>query len=378
MVSSGFKTWVEVSKNALENNVQVIRRLAPEKTIMAVVKSNAYGHGLVKTSWLLLKYGANWIGTDSLDEALLLRKVGIKAPILVLGYTGAGQLAVAAYHRVRVTLYDAALLEAAAKLGQRLIWHLKIDTGMSRQGVTLADLPNFITKLKNYPHLHSEGVFTHFANADDLPALTYARKQVANFYETLKTLRASGRIPSIVHAAATPAFFSLPEASFDLIRIGIGFYGLWPSEKFKSSFQSLGLRPALSWKTRVVQIKNIKNGTPVGYGITEKVGRDSTIAVLPVGYYDGCFRGLSSIGSVLISGQRCKILGRISMNLCVADITKVRPAMAKPFCGVWDEVVLIGRQGQEEITAEEIAQKIGTISYEVVARINPLLPRIYV
>ncbi|MDO8495483.1 MAG: alanine racemase [bacterium] len=371
MDRANLKTWIEVSKATLENNVRVIRRLSQGKIIMAVVKSNAYGHGLVETAKLFLKYGADWIGTDNLNEAVALRKAKVKAPILVLGYTPVEALALAVKNKIKLTLYGEEFFKTASPHKRHIDWHLKIDSGMSRQGVLSEDLPVFIQNLKNFPDIKLEGVFTHFANADDIPRLAYARTQLANFHGALAVLEANGINPKIIHAAATPAFFSLPEASFDLIRVGIGFYGLWPSDKFQESFGGFGLEPALSWKTRVVQVKKIKKGTPVGYGITEKVRRDSTIAVLPVGYYDGFFRGLSSIGRVLIHEQSCKILGRVSMNLCVADVSAVSAVK------VWDEAVLIGQSGEEKITPEEIAQKLGTISYEVVSRINPLLPRIY-
>lgn len=365
------KTWVEISKTALENNIRIIKRLAQGKLVMGVTKSNAYGHGLIATSQLFLKHGVDWLGTDNLAEAVALREANVKAPILVLGYTPIGELGLAVRYNLKLTLYGEELLTTPSKFKKNINWHLKIDSGMSRQGVLVNSLPVFLDKLKNYPEIKVEGVLTHFANADDLPDLVYARHQLAQFQMALGMLSARGFSPLLRHAAATPAFFSLPEASFDLVRIGIGFYGLWPSAKFRENFKALGLQPALQWKTRVVQIKKIKTNTPVGYGITERVKKDSTIAVLPVGYYDGYFRGLSSIGRVLINGQSCKILGRISMNLCVADINKTSETK------VWDEVVLIGQSGQESITAEEIAQKLGTISYEVVSRINPLLPRIY-
>ncbi len=366
------KTWVEISKTALENNVRIIKQLAGDKIVLGVAKSNAYGHGLVATSTLFLKYGVDWLGTDNLAEAVALRQAHIKAPILVLGYTPAGELGLAARHNIKLTLYGEEVLATPSKFKGKINWHLKIDSGMSRQGVLVNHLPSFLGKLKNFPEIKVEGVLTHFANADDLPGLVYARYQLAQFKTALDIFSAHGFSRLIRHAAATPAFFSLPEAGFDLVRIGIGFYGLWPSAEFQENFKMLGLRPVLQWKTRVVQIKKIKKNTPVGYGITERVKKDSTIAVLPVGYYDGYFRGLSSIGRVLINGQSCKILGRVSMNLCVADISIV------PVAKVWDEVVLIGRSDQKIITAEEIAQKLGTISYEVVARINPLLPRIYI
>ena len=375
-----YKTWVEVSKKALLNNVEIVRRLLkPGVKLMAVVKSNAYGHGLLETA-KILGSGTTaqrhaplsrsiWLGVDNIDEAILLRISGIKSPVLVMGFTPKERFGEAARHDLRLTLYNKISPGDYAKIK----FHLKIDSGMSRQGVTLADLPRFIKTLPRGTNI--EGVFTHFANADNLQDRSYPDLQFNNFKKALQILEESGINPTIRHVSATTGLLTMPEAQFDMVRIGLALYGLWPSAEFVKKFNpptgGLGLEPTLSWKTRIAQIKKIKKNTPVGYGITERVKKDSTIAVLPVGYYDGYDRGLSSIEEVLISGRRCKVLGRISMNLMVVDVSDVNNPK------VWDEVILIGTQGTEQITAEELAGKIGTIGYEVVSRINPLLPRVY-
>lgn len=372
MKNENLKTWVDISKEAIRYNIETIKRLAQGKIVMGVVKSNAYGHGLVETAKLFLKYGVNWLGVDNVDEAVILRKAKVTAPILVLGYTPVEFFSLAVKHKIKLTLYGEEIFKQASKFKKSVDFHLKIDTGMSRQGVLVSELPVFLNKLKNFPEIKVEGAFTHFANADNLSDPSYARQQFANFREALRIVKSFGITPKIVHAAATTALFALPEASFDMVRVGVAFYGLWPSAQFRERFSSFNLRPALTWKTRIIQIKKIPKNTPVGYGITEKVKKDSTIALLPIGYYDGYFRSLSSVGEVLISGKRCKVLGRISMNLSVVDVSGVGNA------NVGDEVILIGEMGSERVTAEEIAQKLGTISYEVVCRIHPLLPRIYV
>lgn len=368
-IPDNHKTWVEVSKSALGSNTKIIRRLLSEKTkLLAVVKSNAYGHGLAETAKLFCNYDADWLGVDNLDEALLLRQQKIKVPILVMGYTSPERFAEAVKHNLRLTLYN--LDFCPPILNTSPLIHLKIDTGMSRQGITLSDLPMF---LKNLPRgTNVEGVFTHFANADNLRDRSYPNLQLANFKKAMEIFEKHSIKPAISHASATTGLLTMPEAQFDMVRVGIALYGLWPSVEFAKKFKKLGLEPTLSWKTRVVQIKKIKKNTPVGYGITEKVKKDSTIAVLPAGYYDGYDRGLSSLGEVLIGGKRSKVLGRISMNLMVADVSGVNNPK------VWEEVVLIGEQGKETITAEKLANKLGTISYEVVSRINPLLPRFYI
>jgi len=371
MDTKNLKTWVEVSKDALKYNIETIKRLTRGKTVTGVVKSNAYGHGLVETAKLFLKYGVNWLGVDNIEEAVILRKAKVTAPILVLGYTPVALFSLAAKHKIKLTLYGDEIFKQVSKFKKLIDFHLKIDTGMSRQGVLVSDLTQYLSVLKNHSEVKLEGVFTHFANADNLSDPSYPRQQLANFHRALEIIKKIGLTPKIVHAAATTGLFALPEAMFDMVRVGVAFYGLWPSQDFQNRFSSFNLTPALAWKTRIVQIKKIPKNTPVGYGITEKVKKDSTVALLPIGYYDGYFRSLSSVGEVLVSGQRCKVLGRISMNLTVVDINKASGAR------VGDEAVLIGQMGDEQITAEEIAEKLGTISYEVVARINPLLPRVY-
>jgi len=371
MRTRNLKTWVEVSKDALKRNAEIIRKLAQGKIVMGVVKSNAYGHGLVETAKLFLKYGIDWLGVDNIDEAVLLRKSKIKAPILVLGYTPVIFFPLAVKYKIKLTLYGDDIFKQASRFKKAIGFHLKVDTGMSRQGVLTSDLPRYLSELKNHSEVRLEGVFTHFANADNISDLSYAKKQLGDFRKALGIIKESGFNPPIIHTVATTALFALPEADFNLVRIGVALYGLWPSEEFKSRFNSIGLQPALSWKTRIAQVKKIPKEVSVGYGITEKVKKDSVVALLPVGYYDGFFRSLSSIGEVLIAGRRCKILGRISMNLSVVDVSEVKDAK------VWDEAILIGKAKNEQIAAEEIAGKINTISYEIVARINPLLPRIY-
>ncbi len=365
-MSHKYKTWVEISKKALRNNAEVARRLLmPDTKLLAVVKANAYGHGLVETSNLFSNL-TDWFGVDNIDEAVLLRKTGIKMPVLVMGHTSADRFPEAVKHGIRLTIYNS----LPSDISPSLTLHLKVDTGMSRQGVTVLDLPNFLKLLPKNANI--EGVFTHFADADNLKDGSYTGLQLANFKYALEILEKHHIKPKIIHTSATTGLLTMPETQFNMVRLGIALYGLWPSAEFEKKFKKLNLQPALTWKTRVAQIKNIKKGVSVGYGITEKVKRDSIIGVLPVGYYDGYDRFLSSIGEVLVGGKRCKILGRVSMNLMVADISNVKNPK------LWDEVILIGEQDNEHITAEELAEKIGTISYEVVSRINPLLPRVVI
>lgn len=370
MLNQNHKTWVEISRSSIESNVKAIRGLlSPATKLMAVVKSNGYGHGLVGVSKIFSENKVDWFGVDNIDEALQLRNFGITNPILVIGFTDPSRFFDAENNNIKLTIYNKETLPFLAD--KKLGLHLKVDTGMSRQGVMIGDLPDFIKRLPPKPKI--EGLFTHFANADDLNDRSYPNLQLANFRNAILLLEQNNIYPQIKHAAATNATLTMPESHFDMTRIGIAFYGLWSSQSFREKFdKELKLKPVLSWKTRIVQLKNIKKNTPIGYGISESAVKDSKIAILPVGYFDGFDRRLSSIGQVLIEGKRCKVLGKVSMNLSAVDVSNVKGVAHG------SEVVIIGSQNKETITAEEIADKLGTISYEIVARINPILPRIYV
>jgi alanine racemase len=353
---------------------------------MAVVKSNAYGHGLVEVSKLIsthkLEKDRLWFGVDSIDEALKLKKAGIKFPILILGYTEKSRLTEAVRNGFRLTVYNRGTIEELGNVKCQMSnvkcinIHIKVETGTSRQGVLEQDILDFVRLIKKYPHINIEGISTHFANIEDTTDHSYAKLQLERFNNIVSLLaRNKVKIP-IKHTACSAATILFPETHFDMVRVGISLYGHFPSrETFVSSREqkrNVRLIPVLTWKTKIAQIKKIKAGTPVSYGLTERVPQDTQIAILPVGYWDGYDRGLSSIGNVLIAGKRCKVLGRVCMNMTVVDINHLKNVKVE------DEVVLIGKQGEEEITAEETAQKLGTINYEVLTRINPLISRVVV
>lgn len=398
------KTWVEISKKNLLHNVeQFLSLLKPETQFMAVVKSNAYGHGIREVSRILSGYKTDsepirsyplnirsavrehhiWFGVDNLDEAAVVREVAPKSPVLVLGYTQNERLREAAKLGARVTVYNWETVKALKKCRMqnsecRIRVHVKIETGTTRQGIGEDEAVEFIKALKKIRGVEVEGISTHFADSEDLQS-EYALRQLERYNGILKSLeRAKIRMP-IQHTACTAATLRLPQAHGNLVRVGIGLYGMWPSVEVKMQNEEcrtengrIQLKPVLTWKTIVAQVKEVKKGTPISYDLTERVARDSKIAVLPIGYWDGFDRGLSKIGFVLIGGKRCKILGRVCMNMCVADITGVRGVKPE------DEVVLLGTQGRSEITADEIAKQLNTIHWEVVTRINTVLPRIVV
>ena len=394
-----FKTWVEIKQSNLIHNLSQFQKLIGPKTrFMAVVKANAYGHGLIEVSKIVIKNGADWLGVDSIDEALRLKQVGIKTPILILGYTLKSRLAEAIEHGFRLTVYNRETIEKLGEIqnskfkNKSVNVHIKVETGTSRQGVLEKDVLDFVKLIKKYPYINIEGLSSHFANIEDTTDHRYAQKQLKTFRRIAQRLERNGIKIPLKHIACSAATILFPETHFDMVRVGISIYGLWSSKetlisvkngslvkqgtKIKKSFtallQKFQLRPVMTWKTKVAQVKKLKAGTPISYGLTERISSDSRIAVLPVGYWDGYDRKLSSIGNVLIAGKRCKVLGRVCMNMIIVDVTHI------PNIKIEDEVVLLGKQKNEEISADEIAQKLGTINYEVVTRINPLLPRIVV
>jgi alanine racemase len=322
---------------------------------------------------------AEWLGVNDIEEAGVLTRLGITKPIVILGFSApqTAKSIVAANYRQAIYRIDAAraLSEAAGALSAAARIHLKIETGTNRQGVRPEDLGDFVRELQKLPGLEVEGVYTHFANVEDTIDPSFARRQLKSFRDAIDILAGLGIHPPQIHAAATAGALLYPDAAFTMIRTGIGIYGIWPSRETQLAARERGraisLTPALTWKTRIVQVKNVPAGEYVGYGLTFQAGHDMRLAVLPIGYYDGYDRKLSNSGRVLVGGHHAPVIGRIAMNMTMVDVTDI-PAHDD------DEVVLIGRQGERKVSAEELAEKSGTIAYEFLARINPLLPRIVV
>ncbi len=370
----GLRTWVEVNRKALKNNYNAFRGLILKNCrLMAVVKSNAYGHGLVDYSKLMQELGADFFGVDSITEALTLRKNGIKKPILVLGYTMPENFDEASKNNISLTISNFESLKSIKKYGKSLNIHIKIDTGMHRQGF----MPDEVEKATKYikdqlSFINLEGVYTHFAAAKNPSFPAETNKQIEQFEKAVKIVESFGFKP-IKHAAATSGTIVFPKSHFDMVRIGIGMMGLWPSYETKACFEKkTKLEPALCWKTIISEIKEVKKGESVGYDFTEKIDHDSVVAILPIGYWHGYRRDLSSIGHVLVKGKRAKILGRISMDMIVVDITGIKNVK------ICDEVILIGKGGKEEISAYELAQLSDTSWYETITQINPLIKRLYI
>ena len=371
------RTWIEINQRALKNNYSIFRRLiGPKCLLMSVVKSNAYGHSLIDFSRATESLGIDWFGVDSIVEAESLRKAGLKKPILVLGYTLESKIGNAFKNNISLTVSDFSTLKNLKNIkihGHKLKIHIKIDTGMHRQGFFVSEIPAVIKILKSQPNIILEGVYTHFSSAKNpaFPSATF--NQIEQFKKAIDLFESAGFKGFIKHTAATSGTIIFPQSHFDLVRIGIGLCGLWPSKETKEAFrEKIKLEPVLSWKTIVGQIKSLPKGSKVGYDLTETLDRSSSVAILPIGYWHGFPRSLSSIGKVLIKGNEVKVIGRVSMDMISVDVTDVKNVK------VGDEVILIGRSEKSEISVDDIAYLSDTINYEIVTRLNPLIKRIVV
>lgn len=367
-------TWVEIDLSAIANNTRRIAEIVgPRVRILASLKADAYGHGAVKVARTVLHNGASMLGVATVSEAKPLREAGIRAPILIFGYTPPWQMREAVHLDLTVTLYALeaaqALSRAATALNKAVKVHVKVDTGMGRLGIRaeeLDEIVRLVEAIHDLPGIELEGLFTHFATADSLDS-AYARKQLARFQSVLRAIEEKHLRPPLIHAANSAAMLALPEARFDIVRPGIALYGLDPSDEVRLP---AGFRPALAFKTQVAQVKVVPAGEGISYGSAYVTERPTTVATLPVGYADGFRRGPANWGSVLIHEQEAPILGRVCMDQCMVDVSHI------PQVRVGDEVVLIGQQGKASLTAEQVARRLGTIHYEVVSELLARVPRV--
>jgi alanine racemase len=373
--------WVEIDARTIHWNVtQFRRRLGPDVLLGAVVKSNAYGHGMLEVAALACEAGADWLCVNNVDEAVCLREAGHRTEILVMGYIPGDQLGAVVEHRLRPVVYNLETVDRLDRLAPEddpVGIHLKVETGTHRQGIGEAEVVPFAQRVQRSPRLALEGISTHFANIEDSTDHSFAQAQMAAFGRISEALAAAGMPVLLRHAACSAATLLFTRTHLDLARVGISLYGLWPSkETYVSCLErgkpTLDLHPTLTWKTRIAQVKTVEEGGYIGYGCTYRVTRRSRIAVLPVGYHEGYDRGLSGVAHVLVRGRRAPVRGRVCMNMCMVDVSDI------PGVSLEDEVVLLGRQGDECVSAEQLAEWCGTISYEIVSRIHPALARIVV
>ncbi len=376
----------EIDLKAIAHNVEELRRIThPDALMMAVVKANAYGHGAVEVARCALQNGAQRLGVARIDEAIQLREAGIKAPILIFGYTLPEMAPELLEYNLTQTVYTPAFARAlsrtAVSLGGKIKIHLKVDTGMGRLGLLsqnfkphhsgeiintkAVDASVAIAGLKG---LELEGIFTHFATADSADK-RYAKKQLDLFLNFLSRMRECGLNPAVRHAANSAALIDMPQSHLDMVRPGIAIYGLYPSPEVNK--KRVSLKPAMALRARVIHIKKVPAGFNISYGITYKTKQATTIATVPVGYADGLNRLLSSRGQMLIHGKRAPIVGRVCMDFTMLDVGGIDNVR------VGDEAVIFGPQGNDSITVDEMASALNTINYEIVSTITARVPRVY-
>jgi alanine racemase len=369
------RCWAEVDLDALRGNLAWIRhRVGPGVKIMTVVKADAYGHGLKQIAALLMQSGTDIFGVANLAEAHAIRAVGKGWSILMLGACLPQEVEVAVRDEVRPTISTSAEARAFSTAATRLHCtvpvHLKIDTGMGRLGVASAEALELVQEVRTLPGLALEGIYTHFASAEDDKEFT--RRQATRFLRVLDILRQGGFEAPLVHANNSGALLLEPATHFNLVRPGLLVYGVTPKGKRRlpGSLHE-HLLPALSWKCRLSLVKRIARDTPLSYGHTFVSKRPMRVATLTAGYGDGYLRAGSNRAMVLIGGRRCQVLGRITMDQMLVDVSQVKTACAG------DEAVLVGRQGRDEITAGDLAEWCGTIPWEVLTAITFRVPRLY-
>lgn len=371
------ETWIEVNLDAIKKNIRAIRRYIPEQTkIMAVVKANAYGHGSVGVARHALKYGATSLAVAILEEGIVLRKAGISSPILVLGFTPLSRVEEAVAWNIELSAFQTEWIKKADKIVKstgfpnRLNIHLNVDTGMGRLGVrTKSGLLSAVKALTASSALAWTGIFTHFSTADE-PDHTLTESQHKLFMDYLRYLKEKGFQLPTVHLSNTAATIAFPEYSADMIRLGIGMYGLYPSPYIRQ-LNRVRLLPALSLKSRFSYVKTMLTAPfTISYGATYIAKRDEVIGTVPIGYADGYSRALSNRGAVLYQGRRLPIAGRVTMDQLMVSLGEGRGKQG-------DEVVIYGKQGNGEITVDEVAEMLGTINYEVVATLSNRIPRLF-
>ena len=378
-------TWAEINLDAYAHNIRELRRVTrPSARLMAVVKANGYGHGSIEVAREALQNGAQYLGVARINEAIPLREAGLEVPILIFGYSPPDLAPLLIDYELTQTVYSpspaSALSEQATRKGKKINIHLKVDSGMGRLGFLLAatnDTPDDIAAqnsvrgietITRLPGLAVEGIFTHFATADSADK-SYANLQLDRFMDLLSRLQKEGLEPPVRHAANSAALIDMPDSHLDMVRPGIATYGLHPSDEVNKSM--LDLRPVMSLKSRIIHLKRVPPGFNISYGITFQTKNHTTIATVPVGYADGFNRLLSSRGHMLVHGQRVPIVGRVCMDLTMLDVGEVSGVALE------DEVVVFGEQGNETVTADEIASSLDTINYEIVSTITARVPRIY-
>ncbi|WP_416827372.1 alanine racemase [Ectobacillus polymachus] len=365
--------WAEISLSNISHNICEFRRIIPNSTkIMATVKANGYGHGAVEVSKKAIDSGVDYLAVASLEEAIELRKSDIQAPILILGYTPPSASNHVVHWDLTQSIFDMEHAESLSKsgqvLGKKAKVHVKVDTGMGRLGLQAEEASDFIDIVSKMDGLYLEGVYSHFATADEADK-RYAETQKSRWKRLLEELEKRKVSIPLFHIANSAATIEMPDMTYDIVRIGISMYGLYPSKEVNKS--KVNLKQAMQLKTKVIHIQTLEKGYGVSYGAT-KIERDkAVIATIPIGYADGYSRRLSGMAYVLINGQKSPVFGRICMDFCMIDVTDIKGV------NIGDEVVVYGGQGNHLISLDEVANMLETISFEVACNLGQRVPRIY-
>lgn len=366
-------TWVEIDLSALRHNLLAIKKTAgPGVKIMGIVKADAYGHGDYEVCRVLLNHGVEILGIAILEEGIQLRDKGIQAPLLLLGGLFEDQIDTVIQYNVIPAVYDLKLARVLSKraheLHKTIPVHVYVDTGMGSIGVTYDKAVEFVKSLYDIKNIFIDGIYTHCSSSDEKES-AYTNLQIRRFRDILTTLDAIKIGIPVRHMANSGAIIGYPDAYFTMVRPGLSLYGLYPSEEVS---RDIGIRPVMSFKTRVIHIKDMQSGDYVGYSRTYKITKPTCVATLPFGYDDGYNRLLSGQGKVIIRGVTASIIGRVCMDQCFVDVSHINGV------SVGDEVVVYGSQGQETISIESIAKQLQTIPYEVTCSVSKRVPRIYI
>jgi alanine racemase len=375
-------TWAEIDLDALAANFQIVKsRVGPDIKVMAVVKADAYGHGAVACARRLAVEGANWFGVATPEEGIELRQVGISQPILCLGGFWQGQEAACIGHRLAPVAYRLDMIEAldhaARSAGVVADVHVKIDTGMGRLGVRFDQANEFAEALKRFKNIRVDGLMTHLAAADDRSCEPLTINQEQRFETVAEVFRSHGFVPTHLHLANSAGIFDQPRAWGNMVRPGGVLYGLWRDvlpPLPQSSNAAPSFRPVMSLRSRIILLKWVPQGETIGYGCTYEASRPTLVATLPIGYHDGYMRGLSNRGRVIVRGTYASVIGRVSMDLTLIDVTNVESV------AVGEVVILLGPEshlGRLALPVEDVAKTAGTLSYELTCGISSRVPRIY-
>ena len=373
-------TWAEIDLNNLAANFNRVReRVSPVARVMAVIKANAYGHGAVACARRLANEGADWFGIALPEEGIELRSVGITQPVLCLGGFWPGQAAACVQNNLTPVVYRLDMIEAlnqaASNAGVVADVHVKVDTGMGRLGVRFDQLSEFVDALAQFRNVRIDGIMSHLAAADDNTCQPLTRDQIQRFEDAVVVFRDHGYRPTHLHLANSAGIFGHRDAWGNMVRPGGVLYGLWRDVLPLTTTSDPGLLPVMSLHTRISLLKWVPPGETIGYGCTFEASRRSLIATLPVGYHDGYMRGLSNRAHVIVRGVYAPVVGRVSMDLTLIDVTNV------PGVELDDQVTLLGwnrQQAELKIPAEDLARIVGTLSYEVTCGVSERVPRVYI